>query len=549
MLGIFIGGSSEMETGEVLVIDLFSGPGGLGEGVSSVIDESGNNPFKVAISVEKEPSAHKTLTTRAFYRKIKGLVDGVDSYFKYVRGELTREELFHLYPKQAKEAITETLGGPRALGEDNQLIHDRIRELILNHQGAKVVIGGPPCQAYSLAGRSRNAGIKDYEAAKDYRNFLYKEYLKVLSIAQPDVFIMENVRGILSAKINGKLMFPQILKDLREPGKVIKIDGVPSYKIYSLVVEADNPNNPHYKDSSDFLIRSERYGIPQARHRVILLGVRQDITYVPKTIYPMDETVTTEQVLSDLPLLRSGLSKQKDIQSDWEKEVRSNAIKLKQILKKQFDSEAVNKLNLEPLIGLERQNFEVTKIEQNIPSHLKNWYLYNHPGCVLNHSSRGHMASDLLRYAFSAAFTKLNNGTSPKARDYPVALAPDHENWNSGVHVDRFRTQAANKCATTVTSHISKDGHYFIHYDPQQCRSLTVREAARLQTFPDNYLFEGNRTQQYVQVGNAAPPYLALLIGNVVMDLLENKLNIECDQDYLINNQKVIDNNLSFSDS
>lgn len=134
------------------------------------------------------------------------------------------------------------------------------------------------------------------------------------------------------------------------------------------------------------------------------------------------------------------------------------------------------------------------------------------------------MAADLLRYAFCASYAKLNNGTSPKSRDFPVELAPEHKNWTTGKHADRFRVQSGNKCATTVTSHISKDGHYFVHYDPKQCRSLTVREAARLQTFPDNYFFEGNRTQQYVQVGNAVPPFLAKKIGNVVMNLLTVKL-------------------------
>lgn len=510
-----------MITGEVLVIDLFAGPGGLGEGISSVVDESGNYPFKIGVSVEKEPSAHNTLTTRAFYRKIKAIDGGLDSYFRYVRGELTRDELFCLYPEHAQEASNETLEGPKALGEDNALIHDRIRQLLTTHHGPKVVIGGPPCQAYSLAGRSRNAGNKDYKAEEDHRNFLYKEYLKVLSIAQPDVFVMENVRGILSAQINGKVMFPQILEDLRNPGKVTGVHGVSKYKIFSLVVEAEDPKNPEYVDSSDFLIRSECYGVPQARHRVILLGVRQDITRIPDVISPMAKTVTVEQVLSDLPPLRSGFSKQKDIQEDWEKQVRVNVKKLKCILKTRFDREAVDNLNLEPMLGLKRNSSQLEKVRHNIPQHLEKWYLDNHPGCVLNHATRGHMTSDLLRYAFSAAFTMLSGGISPKARDFPAELAPEHENWDSGSHADRFRTQAANKCATTVTSHISKDGHYFIHYDPQQCRSLTVREAARLQTFPDNYLFEGNRTQQYVQVGNAVPPYLAHQIGKVVLGILD----------------------------
>ncbi|KPM87760.1 modification methylase [Vibrio alginolyticus] len=510
-----------MKTGEVLVIDLFAGPGGLGEGISSVTDESGNYPFKIGVSVEKEPSAHRTLTTRSFFRKLKELDGGLDDYFRYVRGELTRDEIFSLYPKQAESASYETLEEPRALGDDNELIHARIRELLAVHQGPKVVIGGPPCQAYSLAGRSRNAGIKGYKAENDHRNFLYKEYLKVLSIAQPDVFVMENVRGILSAKIDGKVMFPQILKDLRNPGLVTGDDGVSKYKIFSLVVEAKDPRDPKYSDSSDFLIRSEYYGVPQARHRVILLGVRQDITRIPDTISPMAKTVTVEQVLSDLPPLRSGFSKQKDIQKDWEKQIRTNSKKLKRILEKTFDRATVGSLSLEPRLELERKSSQITEVQHNIPKHLEKWYLDNHPNCVLNHETRGHMTSDLLRYAFSAAFTKISGGISPKARDFPAELAPDHENWATGSHADRFRTQAGNKCATTVTSHISKDGHYFIHYDPQQCRSLTVREAARLQTFPDNYLFEGNRTQQYVQVGNAVPPYLAHQIGKVVLGILD----------------------------
>ena len=140
--------------------------------------------------------------------------------------------------------------------------------------------------------------------------------------------------------------------------------------------------------------------------------------------------------------------------------------------------------------------------------------------CVLNHETRGHIELDLLRYAFCSIHALLNYGTSPKSRDFPAELAPMHANWQTGIYADRFRVQSANNFATTITSHISKDGHYFIHYDPTQCRSLTVREAARLQTFPDNYYFEGNRTQQYIQVGNAVPPFLAKQIAEIVLKLL-----------------------------
>jgi DNA (cytosine-5)-methyltransferase 1 len=515
-----------VETSEILVIDLFAGPGGLGEGISSCKDKNGNKPFQIGVSVEKEVTAHKTLTTRSFYRKIKEQEDGRADYYQYVRGNVTREELFARHPRQAKEAIEETLEEPRALGVDNELIHKRIQKLINNHRGPKVVIGGPPCQAYSLAGRSRNAGIEGYKAEKDHRNFLYMEYLKVLSIAQPDVFIMENVRGILSAKLNGKIMFPQILKDLRNPGRVTKMQNVPNYKIYSLVVDADNPKNPQYKKSSDFLIRSEHYGIPQARHRVILIGVREDLSVIPRTITRADNTISVESILGDLPPLRSGFSKRKDETKVWTQTISKHAKQLKKILTKEYESLLVNDLDLQPIKRLERKSSQHNNInEAKIPAPLKEWLIDENLECVLNHETRGHMEADLLRYAFCAAHAKLNSGVSPKSRDFPDDLAPAHKNWKSGTHADRFRVQSANKFATTITSHISKDGHYFVHYDPKQCRSLTVREAARLQTFPDNYLFEGNRTQQYVQVGNAVPPFLAQQIGKVLMELLEQARN------------------------
>lgn len=508
-----------MKTKEALVIDLFAGPGGLGEGFSSVKGENGNPFFNIGVSVEKEPSAHKTLMTRVFYRKIKDLSGGVGAYNEYLYGNITRQQLFNLFPKQAKEAAVETLNGPKALGVDNEIIHERIAELVKAHcDNPKIVIGGPPCQAYSLAGRSRNAGNKSYKAEDDHRNFLYREYLKVLSIAQPDVFVMENVRGILSAKVGGEVMFPSILDDLRNPERATNIAS-PEYKIYSLVVEATDPNNPIYQDSSDYLIKAEEYGVPQARHRVILLGVRSDVDKVPSTLIPADSQVSVKQVINDLPKLRSGFSKRKDELSAWEKVVSQNSTKIKALLKKQFDGASC--LDLKPFTNLARSASQPIESLAQVPKGLADWYRNNAPSCVLNHETRCHMESDLLRYAYSAAFTQLSGGISPKSRDFPEALAPKHENWKSGSHADRFRTQAANKCATTVTSHISKDGHYFIHYDPKQCRSLTVREAARLQTFPDNYLFEGNRTQQYVQVGNAVPPYLAQQIGEVVMWLIE----------------------------
>ena len=152
------------------------------------------------------------------------------------------------------------------------------------------------------------------------------------------------------------------------------------------------------------------------------------------------------------------------------------------------------------------------------------WFCDKRIGGVCNHESRFHMVSDLHRYMYASCYAKLHS-QSPSLKNFPTDLLPDHTNLNDpekkDYFDDRFRVQVASRPSTTVVSHISKDGHYYIHYDPLQCRSLTVREAARLQTFPDNYFFCGHRSAQYVQVGNAVPPLLAKQIGKIVLDVLK----------------------------
>ncbi|BCL62791.1 hypothetical protein DGMP_34840 [Desulfomarina profundi] len=243
--------------------------------------------------------------------------------------------------------------------------------------------------------------------------------------------------------------------------------------------------------------------------------------------------MNVQDVLDDLPRLRSGLSR--------EKKINNNFVKWAETLYGIIDQEWFNKgkykhhsdsivKTLESIFknelnqGSEFIPYWKTKKKKLKDYELTKWYLDERLKGVCNHSSRSHMVSDLYRYLYASSFAEENN-RSPLLEEFPAELIPAHKNASSGHFNDRFRVQVATKPSTTVTSHISKDGHYFIHYDPEQCRSLTVREAARLQTFPDNYFFEGSRTQQYIQVGNAVPPLLARQIAEIVHELIQRTSN------------------------
>ena len=496
----------------IKIIDLFAGPGGLGEGFASV--GSDNNPvFKIAVSVEKEASAHSTLTLRAFTREFKNRVLPKE-YYEYIRGKRTKEELIKTYPAQWAAACEETLGGPVALGKDNELIHRKIAAVLEKNKEPWVLIGGPPCQAYSLVGRAKNSGTKGYIAEDDGRHFLYKEYLDIIAKFEPSVFIMENVKGILSSKVNGKPIFDQILGDLKNPAQ-----GELKYNIFSL------SNAPRSNDlfgpvftSKDFIIKSEEYGIPQARHRVILLGIRSDIAIdYSQALLKKLPNVSVGEVLANMPRLRSGLSKDYDHPDNW-KQIAQAALQNAAVWV-DIDLDTILKKSLPKSRG---KKFVIKKntLSKKLPTQLKDWLADEKVGGIIQHETRGHMNSDIARYAYVSLFGSCH-GRSPLISEFPEQLLPNHKNVYSGKFVDRFKSQVKHSPSKTITSHIAKDSHAFIHFDPLQSRGLTVREAARIQTFPENYFFEGNRTQQYVQVGNAVPPYLARLIGENVSKIFK----------------------------
>ena len=517
------------------VIDLFAGPGGLGEGFSSVDRPDGRPAFKIHLSIEKDPVAHQTLQLRAFFRQFPR-DRAPDAYYQFLRQEIGREELFDRHPEQAVAARAEAWNCE--LKRENA---GQVRERITAALGGTrkwVLIGGPPCQAYSLVGRSRNAGIKGYDLAEDPRQKLYVDYLQVIADHAPAVFVMENVKGLLSAKVNDAWIFEKILADLQSPCDAIRSEGRvfanpptnPRYRLHSLNPTCDRPLVGDFSPK-DFLIRAERHGIPQARHRLIIVGVHEEIPLSPAAIKTSRELVTVRMALGDLPALRSGISGEPDCEEKWTAIMRSGLGRrwLKSASSTGDHGDLLAQRLIKEMISVNAPEagrggeFLAGKSE---PAVHKEWFYDPRIGGVCNHSTRSHMKSDLHRYLFAACFASVE-GRSPSLSDFPRDLLPDHDNVSealaTGHFSDRFRVQLADLPSTTITSHISKDGHYYIHYDPAQCRSLTVREAARLQTFPDNYFFCGGRTAQYSQVGNAVPPLLARQIAEVVYNLLSKR--------------------------
>lgn len=445
----------------MIVLDLFSGAGGLSEGFH-------NEGYKVIAQIEKDKWACETLTTRTIFHFLKNNKD-LKTYYEYLISgtnykniRANREFIYIKYP-ELKEIIDHQIlnnkfGNPQndkqatSLKEISKLIESALK--FNNENKVDLIIGGPPCQAYSIVGRSRMKG----NAEKDSRNFLFYHYLNLVKEYKPKAFIFENVPGILNAK-NGKV-FEKIKHEFNNCG----------YEILSGSSTVDKDN------VLDFC----EFGVIQKRKRVLLFGFRKEFNfkYPDFTInkFQWNHDLTTQNILNDLPTL--------------------------------FPGE-----------GDDHNLIYYGNNEGNLTEYQK--YIRKDSIGIVNHKARNIQMRDRAIYELSIKLAE--NGEQLRYPDLPAELKT-HKNQRA--FLDRFKVHPIDRIPHTVVAHISKDGHYNIHPDIKQCRSLTVREAARIQGFPDNYLFEGPRTAQFVQVGNAVPPIMSSVIAKTIKSMVMGKSGI-----------------------
>lgn len=400
------------------VIDLFAGAGGLSEGFRT-------EGFNIVAHVEKDKAASLTLKTREAYYYLKEN-NKMDIYINYITGNISREELYDTVPKEIlKKVINSEISLDSIMGIFEQINADKI----------DIIIGGPPCQAYSLIGRSRDKN----NMKNDPRNYLYKLYIKFLQYYRPKLFVFENVMGILSAN-RGKL-FKDIKNEMNEAGYEI------DYKVLN---------------SADF-------GVLQNRKRVILIGWLKEFNYSYPNFDNKPTTGNISQLFEDLPKIKAGTK----------------------MIVGEYDTSANSLLN-----GLEIRDSQWNTLIQN--------------------SSRKNNDRDLEIYRYAVEVWN-NEKRRIKYNELPKRLIT-MKNTNS--FLDRFKVVDGNGLSHTMVAHISKDGHHYIHPDVNQNRSLTVREAARIQSFPDNFYFESSRTEAFKQIGNAVPPLMAKEIAKKIKEML-----------------------------
>lgn len=407
---------------QINYIDLFAGAGGLSEGFI----REGYNPIA---HIEMNKEATDTLKTRLAFHYLNKK-NKSDLYFSYLKSKITRDDLWNKIPKELVNSVI-----------TSEICDETIKEIFSKidaHKGSKqidLIVGGPPCQAYSVVGRSRDPnGMRN-----DKRNYLFRYYAEFLKRYKPKVFVFENVLGLLSA---GNSQY------LREMGRLFSGIG------YTARYE---------------ILNSEEFGVLQKRRRIIIIGRKDSSKFsFPKLDKIENKWQTKKDIFSDLPKLKPG------------------------------------------------QELKIAPYTKDINDYLKHTQIRNCVDFTTQHITRVHNERDLEIY--SIAIDKwINNGQRLKYTDLPKRLQT-HNNLSS--FLDRYKVVNPFGHSHTVVAHIAKDGHYYIYPDVKQVRSVSVREAARIQSFPDNYFFEGGRTAAFKQIGNAVPPLMAQALAKAITGII-----------------------------
>jgi DNA (cytosine-5)-methyltransferase 1 len=403
-------------------IDLFSGAGGLSEGFI-------REKFIPIAHVEMNKYACKTMRTRIAYHYLKSN-GNFRKYISYLKGEISHEELLQEVPRKEIDSVIESEISSTTI----KSIFNKI-DLLRNRKEIDIVIGGPPCQAYSIVGRSRDAnGMVD-----DPRNYLYKYYVKFLKRFNPKFFVFENVPGILSAK-NGH-HFSKIIESIQRAG-------------YNL----------EYR-----ILNAKDFGVLQDRKRVIIIGWRNDIQFnYPDFISEYKNLSIKRELFADLPGLNQG------------------------------------------------EGSDVTYYINEKTEYLKKSKIRNGLKFTTQHKARPTNDNDLQIYKIA-----IHNMLKEKKRLAYVDLPKElKKHKKEDIFSNRFQVINPESVSHTVVAHISADGHYYIFPDLKQIRSITIREAARIQSFPDDFYFEGGQTAAFKQIGNAVPPLMAKGIAREIKKYL-----------------------------